>query len=207
MNGLLRSIPKVDEVLKHNAWKKLVSKHPEEISKDALRECLDAVRTSVKEGKIAAIPSIDDLVAAAEERVTALTSPGLKRVINGTGVVIHTNLGRSILAKSAIEAITKAASHYTNLEYDLQKGSRGDRYEHCTSILKRLTGADGALVVNNNAGAVFLVLNTIAEGREVIVSRGELVEIGGTFRIPDVMRKSGALLREVGTTNRTYRED
>ena len=207
MNGLLRSIPKVDEVLKHSAWKRLISKHPEEISKDALRECLDAVRTSVKEGKIAAIPSIDDLVAVAEERVIALMSPGLKRVINGTGVVIHTNLGRSILAKSAIEAIAKAASHYTNLEYDLQKGSRGDRYEHCTSILKRLTGADGALVVNNNAGAVFLVLNTIAEGREVIISRGELVEIGGSFRIPDVMKKSGALLREVGTTNRTYKED
>jgi L-seryl-tRNA(Ser) seleniumtransferase len=207
MNGLLRSIPKVDDILKHDAWKDLIGKHPEEISKDALREYLDALRSSVKEGKIKAIPSIEELVKGAELGVIALMSPGLKRVINGTGVIIHTNLGRSVLAKQAIEAITRAASHYTNLEYDLQRGSRGDRYEHCTSIVKRLTGAEGALVVNNNAGAVFLVLNTLAEGREVIVSRGELVEIGGTFRIPDVMKKSGAVLREVGTTNRTYRED
>jgi L-seryl-tRNA(Ser) seleniumtransferase len=207
MNGLLRSIPKVDDILKHDAWRKLVGKYPEEISKDALRECLEVLRASVKEGKMTAIPPIGELVDDTEKRVTSLMSPGLKRVINGTGVIIHTNLGRSVLARTAIEAIANAASHYTNLEYDLQKGSRGDRYEHCTSILKRLTGADGALVVNNNAGAVFLVLNTIAEGREVIVSRGELVEIGGTFRIPDVMKKSGAVMREVGTTNRTYRED
>ncbi len=207
MNGLLRNIPKVDEILKHDAWKRLVARYPEEASKDALRDCLDALRASIKEGKATTIPPISDLVAAVEKLVRALTSPGLKRVINGTGVVVHTNLGRSILARPAIEAITNAALHYTNLEYDIGKGSRGDRYEHCTSILKRLTGAEAALVVNNNAGAVFLVLNTIAEGREVIVSRGELVEIGGSFRIPDVMKKSGAILREVGTTNRTYKED
>jgi L-seryl-tRNA(Ser) seleniumtransferase len=136
-----------------------------------------------------------------------MTTPGLKRVINGTGVIIHTNLGRSLLARSAVEAIVNAASHYTNLEYDLKKGGRGDRYEHCLAILRKLTGAENALVVNNNAGAVFLVLNTLAEGKEVIISRGELIEIGGSFRIPEVMKKSGAILSEVGTTNRTYIED
>jgi L-seryl-tRNA(Ser) seleniumtransferase len=134
-------------------------------------------------------------------------SPHLKRVINGTGVIIHTNLGRSLLAQSATEAIINAASHYTNLEYNLQKGARGDRHDHSTAILARLTGAESALVVNNNAAAVILVLNTLADGKEVIVSRGELVEIGGSFRVPDVMKKSGAMLKEVGTTNRTYRED
>jgi L-seryl-tRNA(Ser) seleniumtransferase len=144
---------------------------------------------------------------ATEKELIAWMSPRLKRVINGTGVIIHTNLGRSLLAESAIEAIVTAASHYTNLEYDLHQGKRGDRYDHSTVILARLTGAEGALVVNNNAAAVILILNTLADGKEVIVSRGELVEIGGSFRVPDVMKKSGALLREVGTTNRTYKED
>ena len=136
-----------------------------------------------------------------------MTTPTLRWVINGTGIIIHTNLGRSLLAQAAIDAIVNAASHYSNLEYDLNKGARGDRYEHCMSILKKLTNAENALVVNNNAGAVFLILNTLAEGKEVIISRGELIEIGGSFRIPEVMKKSGAVLREVGTTNRTYIAD
>ena len=128
-------------------------------------------------------------------------------MINASGVIIHTNLGRSLLPRAAVQAITNAAEHYVNLEYDLEQGGRGDRYDHCASILTRLTGCESALVVNNNAGAVFLVLNTMAEGKEAVISRGELIEIGGSFRIPDVMKKSGAVLREVGTTNRTYKED
>jgi L-seryl-tRNA(Ser) seleniumtransferase len=204
---LLRKIPKVDDILKHGEWKKLVTKYPESIAKDALRTTLDELRTSIKEGKKISIPRIDSIVEATGKKAALTTAPGLKRVINGTGVIIHTNLGRSLLAKSAIDAITNAASHYINLEYDLTKGERGERYEHCLFILKKLTGAESALVVNNNAGAVFLVLNTIAEGKEVIISRGELIEIGGSFRIPDVMKKSGVILKEVGTTNRTYRED
>ncbi|MEM2124523.1 MAG: hypothetical protein QXL43_04270, partial [Methanolinea sp.] len=115
--------------------------------------------------------------------------------------------GRSILPARAIEAVINSSSHYTNLEYDLKLGARGDRYEHCSYILQRLTGAEDAVVVNNNAASVYLILNTIAEGKEVLVSRGELVEIGGSFRIPDVMKKSGAIIREVGTTNRTYLRD
>lgn len=204
---LLRGIPKVDDILKHEAWAKLTTIYPEGIAKDALRDYLDEIRTSIKENRINAIPTFSEIIKNTQKRIIESTSPGLKRVINGTGIIIHTNLGRSLLAKSAIEAIVNAASHYTNLEYDLQKGSRGDRYNHCVSILKRLTNAEDALVVNNNAGAVFLVLNTLTEGKEAIISRGELIEIGGSFRIPDVMKKSGATLKEVGTTNRTYKND
>lgn len=206
-NELLRKIPKVDDILKHKDWKMIVRKYPEDIVKDALREYLDELRISIKEGRATIVPPAADIISAAQKRAALVTAPGLRRVINGTGVVIHTNLGRSLLAQKAIDAIVNAASHYTNLEYDLQKGTRGERYEHCTHILRRLTGSEGALVVNNNAGAVFLILNTLAEGKEVIISRGELIEIGGSFRIPDVMKKSGAILREVGTTNRTYIED
>ena len=204
---LLRKIPKVDDILQHESWGKLVHVYPEGIAKDALHTLLDELRLAIKEGKAASIPSLQEIIHDVEKGVVGLITPGLKRVINGIGVVIHTNLGRSILANAAIEAVKNTASHYVNLEYDLKKGTRGDRYEHCLFILKKLTGAEGALVVNNNAGAVFLVLNTMAEGKEVIISRGELIEIGGTFRIPDVMKKSGSLLQEVGTTNRTYRED
>jgi L-seryl-tRNA(Ser) seleniumtransferase len=206
-NELLRKIPKVDDILRHKDWKRLAGQYPEEVAKGALRECLDELRSSIKEGKAAAVPPVSDIIDAAQKRSMLVTRPGLKRVINGTGVVIHTNLGRSLLARKAIDAIVNAATHYTNLEYDVKKGTRGERYEHCTHILRKLTGAESALVVNNNAGAVFLVLNTLAEGKEVIISRGELIEIGGSFRIPDVMKKSGAILREVGTTNRTYIED
>jgi L-seryl-tRNA(Ser) seleniumtransferase len=204
---LLRKIPKVDAILKHYDWKKLVATYPEDLSKDVLREILDALRREIRTGEASLIPPISEIVLNTEKGLIALTNPRLKRVINGTGVIIHTNLGRSLLAKSAIEAVINAATHYTNLEYDLHKGTRGDRYDHSTAILTRLTGAESALVVNNNAAAVILILNTFADGKEVAVSRGELVEIGGSFRVPDVMKKSGALLREVGTTNRTYKKD
>lgn len=204
---LLRQIPKVDDILRNVHWKKLVSLYPEALAKDALREYLDEVRTAIREGKTSSLPSVEMIVDSVKKKIAILMELGLKRVINATGVIIHTNLGRSLLARAAVDAIVKVAGHYSNLEYDIEKGSRGSRYVHCASILKRLTGAEDALVVNNNAGAVFLVLNTLAEGKEVIISRGELIEIGGSFRIPDVMKKSGAILREVGTTNRTYIED
>ena len=128
-------------------------------------------------------------------------------MLNATGVVVHTNLGRSLLAKPAIEAVAEACGHYSNCEFDLATGKRGSRYSHVEKILCDITGAEAALVVNNNAAAVFIMLETLARGREVIVSRGQLVEIGGSFRIPDVMAKSGATLREVGATNRTHVHD
>src|SRR5262249_54143693 len=133
--------------------------------------------------------------------------PSLRRVINASGVIIHTNLGRAPLASAATEAIHEIAAGYSNLEYDLETGERGRRDSHCASLIARLTTAQAAAVTNNNAAAVLLVLNPLAEGGEVIVSRGELIEIGGSFRIPDVMEKGGAVLREVGTTNRTRISD
>lgn len=204
---LLRGIPKVDLFLKHKEWDRLVSFYSETMAKDALRRMLDRLRFSIKEGSIDEIPSMEELIRETERVIIETMSPGLKRVINCTGIIIHTNLGRSLLPRSAIDGLIEAASSYINLEYDLTTGRRGDRYVHCTEILKRLTGAEAALVVNNNAAAVYLVLNSLAEGKEVVVSRGELIEIGGSFRIPDVMKKSGAILKEVGTTNRTYIED
>ncbi|HOD74378.1 MAG TPA: L-seryl-tRNA(Sec) selenium transferase [Syntrophorhabdaceae bacterium] len=206
-NNLLRQIPKVDSILESAGWASLVSVCPEPIAKDVLREHLDSLRLSIREGRVVAVPSIDEIVTAVGIRAAVLIEPGLKRVINATGIIIHTNLGRSLLASRAVNAIMRVATGYSNLEYDIEKGERGSRYDHCRSVLRTLTGAEDALVVNNNAGAVFLILNTLAEGKEVIISRGELIEIGGSFRIPDVMKKSGAVLREVGTTNRTYIED
>ncbi len=208
MNDALRKIPKVDALLRHEKWREL-RQYPEELAKHHLREVLEEVRDSIRAGKVLsdAELTVETLIAETARRAALTVSPALKRVINGTGVVIHTNLGRAPLAPSAIARLVAAASGYTNLEYDLEKGERGDRYSHSVALLTRLTGVENALVVNNNAAAVLLVLNTLAEGREVIISRGELVEIGGSFRIPEVMKKSGAILREVGTTNRTFTED
>jgi L-seryl-tRNA(Ser) seleniumtransferase len=151
--------------------------------------------------------SFERLYPLFQKEIDLQIQPRLRRVINATGVVIHTNLGRAPLHSSAIKHLIDISKHYSNLEYDTELGERGSRYTHVEEILCRLSGAESALVVNNNAGAVLLVLNTLAEGKEVVVSRGELVEIGGAFRIPDVMKRSGTLLREVGTTNRTHLSD
>ena len=207
MDNLLRKIPKVDDFLKHKQWQQLLRKYSQDSAKDALRAVLDELRFNIKEKKVTAIPAMEQIIGETGRRAAELARPGLRRVINGTGIVIHTNLGRSLLAKQAIDALVSIASNYSNLEYDLKKGKRGDRYEHCSSILQRLTGTEASLIANNNAAAVLLVLDTFAQGKEVVIARGELIEIGGSFRIPDVMRKSGAILREVGTTNRTFRED
>lgn len=205
-NNLLRKIPKVDSILESTGFKGLKARFPESVLKEVLREYLDALRFDIRNGR-SMVPVIDEIVREISMLAQTLVEPRLRRVINATGVIIHTNLGRSVLAEEAAKAIMRVAAGYCNLEYDLEKGIRGSRHDHCISVLKRLTSAGDSLVVNNNAGAVFLILNTLAEGKEVIISRGELIEIGGSFRIPDVMKKSGAVLREVGTTNRTYIED
>jgi L-seryl-tRNA(Ser) seleniumtransferase len=207
MKELLRKIPKVDDILRHGKWKEFTGSYPETVARTGLQLVLDELRESIKEGELSSVPPVADIIDKAHRRAGVLFTPKLKRVVNGTGVIIHTNLGRSLLARAAIEGIMNASFYYSNLEYDLEKGTRGNRYIHCSSLLEKITGAESALVVNNNAGAVILALNTLAEGREVLISRGELVEIGGSFRIPDVMKKSGALLKEVGTTNRTYGDD
>jgi L-seryl-tRNA(Ser) seleniumtransferase len=150
---------------------------------------------------------MEHLVELILDRLETLGAYTLQTVINATGIIIHTNLGRSILPEEAVDRLQALCRSYSNLEYDLQKGRRGSRYVHAESILREISGAEAALVVNNNAGAVLLVLSTLAAGREVVVSRGQLVEIGGSFRIPDVMKSSGAILREVGCTNRTHLRD
>ncbi len=169
----------------------------------AAREELDA-RRGARESAPASLP---DLAAAVARRAQALDRPSLIRVINATGVVLHTNLGRAPLSEAAIAAVVMAARGYTNLELDLGTGERGSRHVHTTALLRRLSGAEAAMVVNNNAAAVLLALAALAAGREVVISRGELVEIGGSFRVPEVMAQSGARLREVGTTNRTHAGD
>jgi L-seryl-tRNA(Ser) seleniumtransferase len=170
---------------------------------------VDAVRAAVAQARETATAPADDDGWAAEiaGRLAELARPSLRRVINATGVVLHTNLGRAPLPDAAIDAVAAIAGGYSNLELDLSSGTRGSRYTHCAALLRELTGAEDALVVNNCAAALVLALNTVAEGREAILSRGELVEIGGSFRVHDIMSKSGARLREVGATNRTHLAD
>ncbi|MCS7281525.1 MAG: L-seryl-tRNA(Sec) selenium transferase [Desulfobacterota bacterium] len=203
----LRKIPKIDTLMKNEGWMRIVRNYPPELSKKVLKEVVAEIREKIKLEKLSLPPTPDEILSETEKRLKGILSFGLKRVINATGIIVHTNLGRSLLAEKAVEALIRTSRYYTNLEYDLKEGRRGDRYEHCSHILKTLTGVEDAVIVNNNAAAVYLVLNTLAENREVIVSRGELVEIGGSFRIPDVMKRSGARIKEVGTTNRTRLKD
>lgn len=206
--SLLKNIPKVDKILQTEPVRELLEKHSRGAVVAAIRTVLEEIRQSVLDNRAAPSDLAEDAVA---ERVaaacTAASAASLRRVINGTGIIIHTNLGRSILPEAAREPLLNAAFNPTNLEFNLKSGERGSRYEHIADLLCELTGAEAALVVNNNAAAVLLALSALAAGREVIVSRGELVEIGGSFRIPEVMAQGGAILREVGTTNRTHLRD
>ncbi len=180
---------------------------PHNVKLSACRQILETLRSQILAGKMADIPPMNELVSDAAELAFQRLSPSLRPVVNATGVVIHTNLGRSLLPKEIFPTLTGIAGRYSNLEYNLHAGERGSRYSHVEGILKELTGAESALVVNNNAAAVLITLETLAKGKEAVVSRGELVEIGGSFRIPDVMARSGAILREVGATNRTHLRD
>jgi L-seryl-tRNA(Ser) seleniumtransferase len=198
----LRELPSVDELLGRQELEALVAEHGRPLVLAAARAALERAREEVKAG----FPP-GDLTERTILEVEARVRPSLRRVLNATGVVVHTNLGRAPLAHAALERVREAGAGYSNLEYDLEAGSRGSRQDHVATLLRELTGAEGALVVNNNAAAVLLALATLAEGREVIVSRGELIEIGDGFRIPDVLARSGATLVEVGTTNRTRLAD
>jgi L-seryl-tRNA(Ser) seleniumtransferase len=199
----------MDEILSVLVKEDGIDGLPRPLVKNLVNEFLDVCREEIR-ANVYATPE-ELTVAALAPRLTAYVRskarPHFRRVLNATGVVVHTNLGRSLLSRSAIEAVTEACGHYSNCEFDLATGKRGSRYSHVEQILCDITGAEAALVVNNNAAAVFIMLETLAKGREVIVSRGQLVEIGGSFRIPDVMAKSGATLREVGATNRTHVHD
>jgi L-seryl-tRNA(Ser) seleniumtransferase len=200
-----RAIPSVSRLLGTEAGVALVGRYRRARVVETLRAELDAIRREL--GADGRVPSATDVLTRAAARLAAATAPRQMRVVNATGIGLHTNLGRAPLAEEAIEALATAARDATNLELDLETGARGDRDALVADDLRALTGAEAALVVNNNAAAVLLALNTLAADREVLLSRGELVEIGGSFRIPDVIAKSGARLREVGTTNRTHVED
>jgi L-seryl-tRNA(Ser) seleniumtransferase len=202
----LSEIPSVDECLKSSYGRKWLESYPRSIVLRAIREILQVKRKEILEGLTPEV-SIEALSPQIERAIKKLSTYKLSPLINATGVVIHTNLGRAILSEKAIENMKEIAGGYSNLEYEVSEGKRGKRYLHLKEILKELTGAEDALVVNNNAAAVLICLNTFAKDREVIVSRGELVEIGGSFRIPEVMRSSGAILREIGTTNKTHFAD
>ncbi|MBW2038805.1 MAG: L-seryl-tRNA(Sec) selenium transferase [Deltaproteobacteria bacterium] len=208
----LRKIPKVDELLSAEEVKRLLRFHPKEVVLEGIRRGLDRLRQDILRAERGddlkeEIFSLFHLLPLFEEEISKQVSPHLRQAINATGVVVHTNLGRSPLGERALRHLVEISRGYSNLEYDLSRGGRGSRYVHVEEILLRLSGAEAGMVVNNNAGAVLLALNTLAAGTEVVVSRGELVEIGGAFRIPDVMARSGAILKEVGTTNRTHLKD
>jgi L-seryl-tRNA(Ser) seleniumtransferase len=201
----LRALPSVDALLRDARSEGLLERYPRALVTDALRAALATARAALAEGAPAA--TAERLVSEAADHLAAIAAPSLRPVVNASGVVLHTNLGRAPLAAAAVAALSAVAAQACSLEVDLAAGGRGERDAHVEGHLCALTGAAGATVVNNNAAAVLLALNTLAEGREVVVSRGELVEIGGAFRIPDVLAKSGALLHEVGTTNRTHLRD
>ncbi|MBN2099679.1 MAG: L-seryl-tRNA(Sec) selenium transferase [Dehalococcoidia bacterium] len=200
-----RSLPSVDKLISDERIKELESSYSRTLVVEVARQVLEESRESISRGESA--PSSDNLVKSVADRVRTLAEPTLRPVINATGVIIHTNLGRAPLSRETIAAMDAASRGYSNLEFDLDTGVRGHRDVHITSLLCRLTGAEDAMVVNNNASAVLLALTALCKKKEVIVSRGQAVEIGGGFRIPDVMRQSGAKLLEVGTTNCTYIAD
>ncbi len=202
----LRKLPSVDTLLKHTDLNGLAQKHNHALLVEAIRDELAVIRAQVLEHD-EPVPPGKDIVQAIARRLQAMVTPSLRPVINATGVIIHTNLGRSLLSARTRQAMVEAAQAYNNLEFNLDTGKRGSRYNHAESLLCRLSGAEAAVVVNNNAAALVLTLGALAKEKEVLISRGQLIEIGGGFRIPDIMRQSGATLVEVGTTNRTYVKD
>ena len=202
----------MERLLESEAFRGILEAHPRGLVVMHLRSEVDRLRREIggHADPAAFLEDVEDpqrYVTRVEERLRRAATPSLRGVINGTGVILHTNLGRAPLAECALDAMASVARGYANLEYDLEEGARGSRYDHCTALLRELTGADSALVSNNGAAALVLALRTLAFGRSVFVSRGELVEIGGGFRIPEILESAGAVLVEVGSTNRTRLED
>ena len=206
MQNVLRTLPQVEELINHPAVAELVKDLPRDVVADEVRSAIDAMRQAILAGQL---DHVDEAALVSNIRMSALRlrRPSLKRVVNASGVIIHTNLGRSVLAASAVEAVNQVARGYSTLEYDTQTMARGSRHDHCEQLICALTGAEAAIAVNNNAAAVMMVLAEFAAGHEAVVSRGELVEIGGSFRIPDIMAQSHARMVEVGATNKTHASD
>ena len=206
--NLLRELPSIDQLLKHVRCEALLERYSRDYVTSHCRAALDRLRVDIRQSRERAVDvSEEAILDRIEQRISIDSRPGHVRVVNATGTILHTNLGRALLSQAALDAMLAVAAQPINLEFDLAAGKRGKREETLEALLIDLTGAEAATVVNNNAAAVLLGLNTLAEGKEVIVSRGELIEIGGAFRIPEIMAKSGAILREVGATNRTHPAD
>lgn len=207
--NLYKMIPKVDQILDNKVIKDLLDKNSKNLVMESIHEELDNIRNNISNGYDKNIISnkIENLIDNIKDNLMNKKTFSLRNVVNASGVVIHTNLGRSVLNSEIFENIKKVSIGYSNLEYNLEKGERGSRYSHLSEIIKKITGAEDCMLVNNNAAAVMLILSTIAKGKNVITSRSELVEIGGSFRIPDVCRESGAELKEIGTTNKTHLRD
>lgn len=203
---LLRRLPKVDEVLKDQRLFVFFGDTARELIVESVREIIEEMRNSIVNDDCP-LPSYDEMIGMMIDKLEEKREKSLRRTINATGVVLHTNLGRAKLSEAACRSIMEAAGNYSTLEYNLKKGERGSRHDHVEKLITKITGAEAAMVVNNNAAATMLCLSALAAGREVIVSRGELVEIGGSFRIPEIMEQSGAVLAEVGTTNKTRIDD
>src|SRR6266567_3048686 len=197
----LRLLPSIDELLQSAGGQQLISQFSRPMTLRAVRASIALARADIRNG--AACPSPEALLDTAEHLLEIEQRPHLQPVINATGVIINTNLGRAPLSEEALQVMQQVAGGYSNLEYDLESGERGSRHTHVAALLRELTGAEAALVTNNNAAAVLVALSALSAGRQVVISRGQLVEIGGGFRVPDVMRQSGCQLVEVGTTNRT----
>ena len=208
-NMLYRSIPKVDVLLENSDIVTLIENHHRDVVVDVIREEIDKLRNFIKENDDVNLieAKINNLIENIKISTEKVYSYNIKKVINGTGTILHTNLGRAIISKKHADYLSEVVTSYSNLEYNLEEGKRGERYSHFEKLICKITGAEAAMAVNNNAAAVMLVLSSMAAEREVIVSRGELVEVGGKFRIPDVMKSSNAHLVEIGTTNKTHLED
>ena len=208
-NMLYRSIPKVDVLLENPDIVTLIENHHRDVVVDVIREEIDKLRNFIKENDDINLieEKINNLIENIKISTEKVYSYNIKKVINGTGTILHTNLGRAIISKKHADYLSEVVTSYSNLEYNLEEGKRGERYSHFEKLICKITGAEAAMAVNNNAAAVMLVLSSMAAEREVIVSRGELVEVGGKFRIPDVMKSSNAHLVEIGTTNKTHLED
>ena len=207
MNELLSKIPSINKILLTEELKQLLEEYPEIFVKDIVKKEVEDIKNDILMSSIKKVPSMEEIVERVSFQVKKKDRLSLRQVINATGTILHTNLGRSLLSEHVKENLTEIAFNYSNLEFNIDEKARGSRYTHLIDIIKRLTGAEDVLVVNNNAAAVLLTLNTLTKGKEIVVSRGELVEIGGAFRIPEIIKLSGGISCEIGTTNKTHLKD
>lgn len=207
MKELLSKIPSINKILLTDSVKEMLEKYPEMLVKDVVKTEIDNIKNQILKGNLTEVPEMEKIIEIIEKAFEKKNRFSLRRVINATGTILHTNLGRSILSEKVKENLLDVIFNYSNLEFDIENKSRGSRYVHLNEIVKFLTGAEDVLVVNNNAAAVMLALNTLASNKEIVVSRGELVEIGGAFRIPEIIKLSGGISVEVGTTNKTHFRD